>query len=414
MDKQTRLGKKTSLLPASSIPARGVGLQPQPNVGDAGGVGRSVPVRIVAVDEGGEGVFAVGGERGGGDDQDPLRVPGAAADEAGAVEGGVARRFVRSGVVGAEGRVLADARPEVVAAGVAVEKRRPVGIVELRGADRVGRGNRLVNHLPGKDGIRVADGPHPVLADRDEDGEPPLSHFSAYAAPAGQGTFLFLATERLEKEEKNWALVRESPFPALTRLAREHDLARDNGFHSRTHGLPQNFGGEVDIRYASGERISFSDNQTPILSPQAGQEIVRFFRTAMRGEKVPLPDLADLATVRFEEQRKDGGFTTATLTLLPDGSGSNEKRSRYDGSKIYESIKPVDKETVAAIKETIEEAGLVAWASLPDNGFSAPAVRSLTFTFDHGAAITVTDGKLIPDPLSRAFFSIQLELETKH
>ena len=261
--------------------------------------------------------------------------------------------------------------------------------------------------------VATAFGPFGAF-DRDEDGRLPLSHLSAYAAPAGQGTFLFLSTERCEEEEKSWAFVKESPFPALTSLVREHDLARDNGFHSRTHGLPQNFGGEVDIRYASGERICFSDNQTPILSPKVGQEIVTIFQTAMRGEKVPLPDLADLAAIRFEEQREDGGFTTATLTLLPDGSGSNEKRSRYDGSRIYESIKPVDKETVAAIKKTIEEAGLLAWPSLPDNGFSAPTARSLTFTFAPGASVTVPDGKLLPDPLSRAFFTIQLEIETKH
>lgn len=250
--------------------------------------------------------------------------------------------------------------------------------------------------------------------DRDEDGCLPLRHFSAYAAPAGQGTFLFLSAVRGKEEEKAWTLVKDSPFPALTRLVREHDLARDNGFHSRTHGLPENFGGDVDIRYASGERISFSDNQTPILSPKAGQEIVTLFRTATRGEKLPLPDLADLASIRFEEQRKDGGFTTATLTLLPDGSGSNEKQSRYEDPKIYESTKPVDKETVAGIKKTIEEAGLLAWADLPDNEFFTGPARSLTFTFSRGDPVTVPDGKRLPDPLSRAFFTIQLELETKN
>ena len=56
----------------------------------------------------------------------------------------------------------------VVAARVSVVERRPVRIVELRGADRVGRGNRLVHDLPRKDRLGIADGPHAVRADRHE------------------------------------------------------------------------------------------------------------------------------------------------------------------------------------------------------------------------------------------------------
>ena len=56
----------------------------------------------------------------------------------------------------------------VVAARVSVVERRPVRIVELRGADRIGRWDRLVHDLPRKDRLRIADGPHAVLADRHE------------------------------------------------------------------------------------------------------------------------------------------------------------------------------------------------------------------------------------------------------
>ena len=134
----------------------------------------------------------------------------------------------------------------------------------------------------------------------------------------------------------------------------------------------------------------------------------------MQGEKVDLPKLADLQSIRFEERRPDGGFTEAILTLLPDGTGVNAKRCRYDDPKVYESTKPVDKETVDAIKKTMEETGILAWADLPDSDFRADSDRTLTFIFSGGGAVTIRDGTVLPDPLSGAFFAIQLELETKH
>lgn len=69
------------------------------------------------------------------------------------------------------------------------------------------------------------------------------------------------------------------------------NLAKDNGFHSETHGLPENFAGSVSIEYASGEKISFSNNQQPILSPNTGLCIKELFSEAMKGEKVSLPDV---------------------------------------------------------------------------------------------------------------------------
>ena len=64
------------------VPTSGVGLEAEEDVGDAVGVGLAVAVGVDAGDEGGEGRFAVGGERGGRNDQEPLGVPGVAPDKA--------------------------------------------------------------------------------------------------------------------------------------------------------------------------------------------------------------------------------------------------------------------------------------------------------------------------------------------
>jgi|GEM_PF-767527 len=244
-----------------------------------------------------------------------------------------------------------------------------------------------------------------------------LGYVSAFAAPAGNGTFLFLETgdsfQKRAPKARSWAYVKEDVFPSLVRFVRDRDIAKSNGFHSTTHGLPENFGGSVDIRYASGEKISFSNNQTSIISYDAGAEIAKLFAKAMNGEKAELPVVTSLKEIRFEELRKNGGFTKAVLTIQPDGTGINAKQSKYDDPKIYESEKPVDAETVAAIKKDIEDTGILAWSGLPSNGSSFVTDKQLTFVFDDGREIIVKSDRLVPDQIGRGFFNIELEMTTK-
>ncbi len=247
---------------------------------------------------------------------------------------------------------------------------------------------------------------------------PRFGYVSAFAAPAGGGSFLFLHTRPVcgfnEPDSVSFALVKENVFPELDLLVRVHHLARGNGRHSNTSGLPQNFGGSVDIRYASGETISFSNNQSPILSPPAANEIAEFFTNAIAGEKLPLPPVISLRAIRFREAYQDGGFARATLTLNADGTGMNKKESCYDPGKVYESEKPVDAQTVAAIKNNIERCGMFAWADLPRSEYTIGEEKTMTFVLADGGEITVTNQKALPMALSGGFFKIELEMITKH
>ena len=246
--------------------------------------------------------------------------------------------------------------------------------------------------------------------------EKPLHWFHAFAAPTGEGSFLFLKTSRRYSDEYSsaWAYVKEDVFPALVDLVNDVDLAEKNGYHSTTHGLPQNFGGSVNVRYASGEAISFSDNQSPIMSISVANKIADLLEKAMEGEKIVLPDVKDLAEIRFTELRSGGGFTKATLTLNGDGAGVNKKQSRYDDPKVYESEKPVDAATVAAIKSNISENGMLAWAGLPESGYFKTSEKSLTFVFKDGREITVGGAAALPGELGGGFFKIELELTAKN
>ena len=244
-----------------------------------------------------------------------------------------------------------------------------------------------------------------------------LDYVSAFAAPVKDGAFVFLETrENSDYDEPHceWALLKEDIMPKLTALVREHGLAKNNGWHSQTHGLPENFGGSVNVRYASGERISISDNQSPVIAYGAGVAIAQTFRAALKGERAALPDLDTLKEIRFAEERDNGGFTRATLTIDPDGTGVNAKTSRYDEPDVYESEKPVDAETVAAIRASIARTGILAWTDLPESGYKFNSRKALTFVFADGAQIAVSGAKTVPDALRGGFFNIELEMTTKH
>ncbi len=245
-----------------------------------------------------------------------------------------------------------------------------------------------------------------------------IGYVSAFAVPAGKNSFVLLETSggsyRYDDGKIEIALLEGDVFPDLVRLAIETDLARNNGFHSTTHGLPENFGGSIDVRYRSGERIGVSNNQSPVLSSASAEKIIKLFEEKLAGKRVPLPSSDKIREIRFDEERKNGGFTKAVLTINSDGTAANSKKSRYDGPTEYESEKAVDVETVEAIRKNIDDCFMTAWAELPEREYKFGETKKLTFVFESGDEITVTDDRVLPGQISRGFFNIELELTTKH
>ena len=242
--------------------------------------------------------------------------------------------------------------------------------------------------------------------------EGPIGYVSAYAARSGRGTFLYLETTdgnmRYEKKNCKWAYVKADIMPELVKMVNECGLAKSNGYHSETHGLPENFGGNVDIRYASGEKISFSDNQCPIFSIKTAQMIRKVFNEAMAGEKVELPDVKDLRKINYLEERKSG-YTKATLTFREDGTIENDREAKYD-DKVYNTKKELGTEVAELIKNNIVNCGMLAWGGLPESGYSSGRDCYLTFVFEDGTEIKIDDKRDLNYGISSAFFNISLEI----
>ncbi len=245
----------------------------------------------------------------------------------------------------------------------------------------------------------------------------PMNRFdfiSAFAIPAKSGTFLFLEIRGNESFQK-WALVKNDIFAELAALVNSHEIAKNNGLCAKTHGLPDNFGGTIDITYASGEKIYISDNRAPIIGIETANEILKIFTSAMNNECVSLPDISTLKQIRFYEYTKEDDYSEAVLTILDDGTGINKKRAQYEDAQIFESESQVDKETIDAIKKNISNCGMLAWENIPVlRKKSFGSSKTETFIFDGDIAIEITEHIDLPYQISRGFFNIELELTTKH
>ena len=70
----------------------------------------------------------------------------------------------------------------------------------------------------------------------------------------------------------------DSSFMAkLQEIVKKYDLAKHNGYTHHVSGLPDMYGEQIDIKYASGESIYAHDNQDGFLPMDAMVELIELF-----------------------------------------------------------------------------------------------------------------------------------------
>ena len=238
-----------------------------------------------------------------------------------------------------------------------------------------------------------------------------IMYINTYAVICDRGVFVYY-----EKDEngigktRDIAILKDDIFPGLIQLAKECGFAKRNGRSHYTHGLPENFGGTVDIRYESGEKIHFSDNQSPLFGYETVLKLASFFEEALKGERAQLPKAKDITSVYFERERSES-FCRALLTINEDGTGINKKTSKYKEYPVNESEKAVDAECIGTIRKNIDDNLMTGWTGVLKREYSVLTGRAdITFTFRDGSVITVSDGLELPYNVGGAFFNIELEL----
>lgn len=105
-------------------------------------------------------------------------------------------------------------------------------------------------------------------------------------SPLAGCCFRFQATKTLGsfRQSNASAVLREFTFrpeesfmDALQKLVDEYHFARYNGTYYSISGLPDFFGTELQIDYASGESVSFSNNQNRLISIDALEALTELF-----------------------------------------------------------------------------------------------------------------------------------------
>jgi hypothetical protein len=209
-----------------------------------------------------------------------------------------------------------------------------------------------------------------------------------YAAKAEKGTYIVIA-----EDEPRFALL--SPdcdfLSRLDALVREQNLIQGNGYHSRTAGLPADFGGSIDIRYASGEFISKSDNQSPIIPQKADQAIHEIFMDAFSScPKVQLPDPSLIRKVEYREQGKDN---YSLLTFERDGEAAKlSSENKYSSSdKVYKKEALVSASAFDRITEDVKKYCLFGLDGVEKYHVSSfePSKKALTYVLSDGCKIVV-------------------------
>jgi len=83
--------------------------------------------------------------------------------------------------------------------------------------------------------------------------------------------------DRYGKSDKTERLCEGAFMRKLCDLITKHDLARHNGYYHHVSGLPDMYGAELDVRYASGEYITAADNQGCFMSLDAVEDFCDLF-----------------------------------------------------------------------------------------------------------------------------------------
>lgn len=249
-------------------------------------------------------------------------------------------------------------------------------------------------------------------------GQGRYSQFYAYASKLECGNLIVLNAYRTRGEADSFCtVITDDIFPQLDAIVRKYNLASRNGSHHSVSGLPQNFGGSIDIKYASGEFIDKSNNQSPMFSGDCADETADLFLSYYeKGTRPEAPCGADIEACRYAEERSDGGYKRLTLAVNEEsGKWHISSREYFAPFKIkskdsasgetlisnpvYEKDRDLDAEDpMAQFREAFDASCMFAWPYLPKRSGKMydDYAKSVTFIMKDGSEIKAEERHKIP------------------
>lgn len=241
-----------------------------------------------------------------------------------------------------------------------------------------------------------------------------ITSIEAFAVKSKQGSLLRLCVNKdrytRNTDEVYAGHVKEDIFPKLTAMAKEENMAAENGRYSFTHGLPEDFGGSIRVKFMSGEYINVTCNQSPVITTNTADRIWNIFSKALEGEKVERPDVSEITKIYFEELYKDG-FRRVTLDITEDGCECFKSAKYSADSKLYESRTEFAKEELSKILDIVDKHDILTLEGLPREFTEISGGKTLEFTLKNGRKIAVLSDFVVPRAIHDKLFKIEMALK---
>lgn len=214
--------------------------------------------------------------------------------------------------------------------------------------------------------------------------------------------------EQNEAEYTKLKLVGNEVFSDLQKLVKKHNFASNNGYTHFTSGLPENFGGSVNINYASGEQIIVSDNQSIVISLDAGEEMVGILQKYMDAAYDSPNYAGDIVAVSYKEQTGKDIYTQYYL----DGTRFLYESKLGKNQKVYKKEYALPQDMLYKIRDIANTNSLLDWSGMRQSEQNTvdPVSRQLVFSMRNGNEIMVTDSSFAPMISNGATFAIQTYL----
>ncbi len=173
---------------------------------------------------------------------------------------------------------------------------------------------------------------------------------------------------------------------SLYGIIAKYDFAKHNGYSYFISGLPDMYGAELDITFASGESIYASDNQSNFLGVEAMQELVSLFKE-YSGIEDPTDDSVWQSMNIYRTHSVWSLCFNMSVTAEQDGSMVLSGFCIGDDGKEYSSEEGVlvSEEGVSALRE-LELDSLPDFKKKPDLGFQVmdETVQKLKLVYADG------------------------------
>lgn len=201
------------------------------------------------------------------------------------------------------------------------------------------------------------------------------------------------------------AVVKSDVLSELQDVVSRYDFASHNGYSHYVSGLPQNFGGRVYACYSSGEYISFDDNQSPIISAEAGSEIVSVLKHYIEKKSIRGLKPKNIVSVEYWENRGDSDYTHYYLD-----SNIVRSESQYGvGKQVFAFEHAVGKDALETIRTLAGEYALLDWTGLRNDVWTLYD-QSLVFRMKNGTEIAIADSMRRPGLATNIIFDVYMML----